>query len=354
VARVLSEIDDRGHRLGGVMHAAMVLDDSLVLNMTEQHLRNVWGPKVLGAWHLQRLTERRPLDFFVLFSSISAVFGAGGQANYASANTFLDALARHRHARGQPGLSVSWGYLGEVGFVARHGAIAERFETIGVKSFTPNEALSLLSRFLDRDPVHVGVMRVDWRRWRKTAAAVSISPRFAHFVSEGEEASDDGQRKSSPALRAALLGADPSRRREIIEPAIREQVAKVLGASPAKLEVDRPLSDLGLDSLMAVELKNWIEGELGVTLPSVELLRGPSIADLTGKLLEQMAKRDEVESKDVPAELPASAERAEREDAHRMLARIDEMSDEELDAALGEVEPEADATTATSLRPPAG
>jgi NADPH:quinone reductase-like Zn-dependent oxidoreductase/acyl carrier protein len=345
LAGVLSDIKASMPPLRGVLHAAMVLRDSLLLNLNEEQLREVWAPKVTGGWNLHTQTLDSPLDFFVLFSSMSAVFGAGGQGNYASANTFLESLAHYRKARGLPGLSVSWGALGEVGVVARQDDIARRFEAMGLKKLTPRQALTLLGRFVQNGSTQVGVMRVDWRRFGETAAAVTLSPspRFAQLIDETAEGAEDSLRKSGSALRNALLAAGPDERREMMETAIREQVARVLGASPDKLDVEKPLTELGLDSLMSVELRNWVEGDLRLSLPTVELLRGPSVIKLVDLLLEQLSDGDSTLTAPATAEIPhgSSEEDEEGEDAGALLSKVDDMSDDQVDALLEEMEEEA-------------
>ena len=136
VAAVLAEIDRDLPPLRGVVHAAMVLEDALLINLDRDRMDRVLAPKVSGTWNLHAQTAGRPLDFFVMFSSLSSVFGHAGQGNYAAANAFLDALAWHRRASGLPALTVNWGYLGEVGYLARRSELGERLERQGVLSFT--------------------------------------------------------------------------------------------------------------------------------------------------------------------------------------------------------------------------
>jgi acyl transferase domain-containing protein/NADPH:quinone reductase-like Zn-dependent oxidoreductase/SAM-dependent methyltransferase/aryl carrier-like protein len=347
VARVLGEMERSMPPLRGVFHAAMVLDDSLLLNMTEEQMRAVWGPKVIGALNLHALTAGRPLDHFVLFSSMSSILGAGGQANYASANTFLDSLAFHRQSRSLPAISVSWGYLAEVGFVARHRGIGERFEAMGVRSFKPAEALRLLSRFLREAPANVSVMRVDWERFGNFMGVSYVAPRFADLARELSIGAASSPKQSASAMRKALLAAPPSERRERIIALLREQVTRILGTSEEKLDPDRPLTDFGLDSLMAVELRNWIEGDLRLSLSSVEILRGPSLSQLADLLADGFARLEagsgppsqHQEAPGVDEDVPLTAEGSE--DAERAVAEVDEMTDQEVLALLERMKQES-------------
>jgi NADPH:quinone reductase-like Zn-dependent oxidoreductase/aryl carrier-like protein len=343
VAGVLADIRQNMPPLKGILHGAMVLRDCLLLNMTEDQMRDVWGPKVLGAWNLCNQTKEDDLDFLFLFSSVSSIVGTGGQANYASANTVLDSLSYDCCARGINALTISWGYLGQVGFVADHDDIAKRFEAMGVSSFSPHEALTLLARFLQVNPVHAGIMRVDWRAWKSNAAQRALSPRFIEMIPESNESSESSDKQSGAALRAALREATPAERREMIEGLLRKQVARVLGMSPSKLDVEKPLTDLGLDSLMAVELRNWVEGDLQLSLPTVELLRGPSVLQLAEIMLKQLSKHDGTPAATTDEAQVSATQAAEpgtngkHAESENIEAYVDELSEVEVDALLGDL-----------------
>jgi aryl carrier-like protein len=197
---------------------------------------------------------------------MSAVLGAGGQGNYAAANAFLDGLADYRRARGLPGLSVSWGFLGEVGVAVRQEDLARRFVAAGIESLSPAEALELLGRFLRDERVQVGAMRLDWTRWRSATGGASGSPRFQELLREAEAGRETGEARTD-TLRGALIAADREKRPEMLRSILIKQLTSVLGASADNLDAEKPLSDLGLDSLMAVELRNWIERSESDSLP---------------------------------------------------------------------------------------
>ncbi len=324
LAAVLAEIDRAGPPLRGVLHAAMVLEDALLLNLDRDLMRRVLAPKVNGAWNLHTQTLPYSLDFFVLFSSLSSVFGHAGQGNYAAANLFLDALAWHRRAKGLPALTINWGYLGEVGYLAERPQLGERLERQGVQSFTVRQALTLLERAMQRQAVQLSVMRVDWRRWRGLGVTGQVSPRFAHLLRQSESSSQHPQGGELPTL-DALRTAAPEARRGLLDTLLRDKVARVLGSSPDRLDSDKPLLNLGIDSLMAVELRNWIEQELRVNLPIMELMRSPSLSRLTDLLLDQLAACGLALSRKQPF-----AESSPDE----LLAKIDDMPTEEVDALL--------------------
>jgi amino acid adenylation domain-containing protein len=288
LAAVLTAIDQTMPPLRGVLHAAMVLDDSTLLNLDLDRMRRVLAPKMTGAWNLHTQTLGRDLDHFILFSSLSSVLGHAGQGNYAAANAFLDALAHYRRALGLPGMTLNWGALAEVGYIARRRALNDRLERQGVLGIPTRQALAMLERAIQRDATQLGVMRVDWSRWSRAGLTGPLPPRFAHLVPRTEGAGADDCCGGSSVLEAVQSVA-LDRRGPVLETQLRDKVARILGTAPEAIEGEKTLLNLGLDSLMAVELRNWIEAELHVNLPIVELMRSPGLAYLTGLLLERIA-----------------------------------------------------------------
>jgi amino acid adenylation domain-containing protein/non-ribosomal peptide synthase protein (TIGR01720 family) len=308
VAALLSDIAQSMPPLRGVFHAAMVLDDCLVLNLNRERWQRVLEPKLSGAWNLHSQTQHLPLDCFVLFSTMSCVFGIAGQANYGAANSFLDALAHYRRARGLPALAVNWGYLGDVGYVARNAKIGEGFKQLGVSSFSSEEALALLGRLLQEDACQSGVIRVNWSQQRKGFRG-EVPAKFAQLSDEAGGETAVATSESATALKG-LRTATPDQRRGLLLSLLRDKVAGVLGSAASRLDPDKSLMELGLDSLMAVELRNWVEGELRLTLPIVELMRGPSVTRLVEILLEQLSQAEAPAAEPAPA-VPTPAPEAE-------------------------------------------
>src|SRR5262249_14196316 len=148
VGRLMRHIARSLPQLRGVVHAAMVLDDGLLTELDSERFRRVMRPKVKGAWNLHVHTRGAPLDFFVLFSSVSSMVGAPAQANYVAANSFLDALAHYRQAIGLPAVSINWGQLTEVGYVARHEQVEKHLNRQGILGIAPGRALEILGRVL--------------------------------------------------------------------------------------------------------------------------------------------------------------------------------------------------------------
>jgi aryl carrier-like protein len=255
--------------------------------MDRERMEKVLDPKMKGAWNLHRLTLGRQLDFFILFSSVSSLIGNPGQGNYVAANAFLDGLSFYRRSRGLPSLTINWGYLAEVGVAARNKEIRERFEHMGLKSFSPAEALDALGRLIRTNPVEMGVIHMDWSRWMEVHQSFEHSPKYAHLLRrEAERPGQESAAAEGPGIHQAFLKAAAGDRAALLESALSEQVAKILGASVSKLDKEKPLTEHGFDSLMAVELRNWVDGNLKITLPTMEIMRGPSIRQLTQRLIE--------------------------------------------------------------------
>jgi acyl transferase domain-containing protein/aryl carrier-like protein len=288
---VTSVIADLGHSmppLRGVIHAAMVLDDAVLLQLNEERLMKVMGPKIIGAWHLHTQTLNISLDFFVLFSSFASTFGNPGQGNYAAANAFLDALAHYRRTQGLPVLTVNWGAIAEVGHVAQHAEIGEHFNKLGVTLLPPQQALKILGILLRQEAVQTSVAPpIDWQHWNKQVKA--ISPRFAHLIDEVDSSQhvDDVKGES---LSDMLAATEPAERLPLLESMLSTQVAKVLRTSAAKLDIEQPLTNMGLDSLMAVELSHRLKKELAVVVSQMALVRGPSITQLAKQVNEQLTE----------------------------------------------------------------
>ena len=289
VESVVQRIRSSTRPLRGVLHAAMVLDDAPLESMDATRFERVLAPKMGGAWNLHLATRNDPLDHFVLFSSIASLLGNQSQANYAAANAFLDTLAHARRREGLPALTVNWGVLSGVGYVSRHSDVAGYLGRQGYESFTPDQALSVLGSLMRRDAVQVMVARIDWPKWAKAGTAtITISPRLRHLVPSSQQpvtAASAGQRRVLDDLRA-LESASAREQRLAVH--LRDRVAHILGASPDRIDLDRPLTELGTDSLTAVELSTALKLDFGVELPLVRILQGISTRRLVALVLESL------------------------------------------------------------------
>ena len=326
LADVLADIDRTMPPLRGVFHTAMVLDDGILLQLDRARFRKVMSPKVDGAWNLHALTLHRPLDFFVLFSSVSSLVGNPGQANYVAANAFLDAFAHYRRSLGLPAMTINWGHVAGAGYVSRHKELSELLTSRGFLGLSPHQVMEALSRTLQKKPIQMGVMRMDWQKVARSLSTAELSQRLSALAGASSLEQQGGEEGSR--IREALLHAKPEEREEIVQTYIREQVARVLGASASKLDADRPLNELGLDSLMGVELKNRVESDLALSLPMRELMQSPTINSLSRAILGQLT---------TSASVPQDTAPLPQETTEQLEARVDQLSDEEVDSLLSEM-----------------
>nr|CCE88380.1 polyketide synthase [Sorangium cellulosum] len=282
VERLFARVEEKLPPLCGIVHAAAVLDDHTLLEQSEESFRKVFGPKALGAWHLHALSEGRALDFFVMYSSASALFGAPGQGNYTAANAFVDALSHERARRGLASMSIQWGAFAEVGLAAAHERRGKQLSHRGVASFTPAEGLEALRRLLLNPRAEVGVARFDVRQWIEFYLAAAGLPMFAELIAQRASARGD---REAPRLRETLAEAAPHERLTLLERHLCEQAAIVLRLDPSQTDPRAPFQSLGMDSLMSLELRNRLEASLGLRLSAILLFTYPNPATLAGHLL---------------------------------------------------------------------
>ncbi len=326
----------------GVVHAAGVILYRAVSDLDATALADVLRPKVAGGWVLHRLFAEQQLDFFVLFSSGSAVLSSPMLGAYSAANAALDALADHRRGTGLPALSVNWGFW-SVGMPARAGEEQGRpINPQGIATFTPREGIETLRLLLARDATHAVVLAADWPQWRAAypeAADVPLLRDLFHPTATRPAAAPPPVLPAQPAVPAPPVAASPARvsttQPPVAAPAavlpavpiaspptvvatparpqpvvavpagggiaatltdqaaaeqyVRQVLAAVLGLPVADLQVRRALKRQGLDSLMAVEVRTRVERDLGLFLPIAKMLGGQSIADIAADVLDQLS-----------------------------------------------------------------
>ncbi len=286
VDRVLRAIRAGMPPLKGIIHSAMTLDDDFLGRLDLDRLRAVLAPKVAGSWNLHTLSIEDELDFFVLFSSGSSVIGIPSQGNYAAGNAFLDALALHRRAQGRPGLSVNWGAIDNVGYLTRHPELRSKLAGEGVESISADEACAALERALRHNMTRVAVARIDRDRWSDEA----LQGRGTGLLTNTRMAAGSGsENKEGNGLIAQLRGAAPEERRDLLECQLARYAAQVLDIEAERVDPYRPLTDMGVDSLMAVELQLALRQDLGVEPALVEILGGVTLHGLVPGLLEQIS-----------------------------------------------------------------
>jgi myxalamid-type polyketide synthase MxaB len=288
VAQIFQQIQTSLFPLKGVIHAAGVLDDGLVQNLSWQQFTKVMKPKVQGTWHLHQVTKDLPLDFFVCFSSMASMLGNSGQGNYAAANAFMDAIAYYRRGMGLPGLSINWGAWAAGGMAARLASEHQnRMETVGIVPIQPEQGMQVLELLLSGSQTQVGVFPVNWSKFLRELPTGQKMPYLEAFISSVTETENTQQ------LLEELKSAPPEEGEKILLNYLINKTSSLLGMTPAKIEIKQSLTSMGVDSLMAVELRNLLLRELEFDLPLEKIIDGISIvqiANLVGEkiLLEQI------------------------------------------------------------------
>ncbi|WP_086845352.1 type I polyketide synthase [Amycolatopsis kentuckyensis] len=285
IAAVLADIP-AGHPLTAVLHTAGVLDDGTLPALTPERLDTVLRPKIEAARHLHELTADRDLAAFVLFSSLAGTVGTAGQANYAAANTYLDALARHRRASGLPGTSLAWGLWADESGMTAHLTDADlaRLSRSGIAPIGTDQGLELFDAALASGrPVLVPAL-LDYPGLRKQSEDGALTALFSRLVRPARRAAAGEQAKGS-SLRERLAALPPQDQELVLLELVRDAVASVLGyTDTGRLSPDRAFTELGFDSLKSVELRNRLTAVSGLKLPATVVFDHPSTVELAGFL----------------------------------------------------------------------
>ncbi|NEO90107.1 MAG: SDR family NAD(P)-dependent oxidoreductase [Moorea sp. SIO3G5] len=287
--RIMKQIQGSLPPLKGVIHAAGVLDDGVLQNMSWQQFSKVMAPKVAGTWHLHQLTLDLPLDFFVCFSSMASMLGSPGQGNYAAANGFMDAVAHYRRGMGLPGLSINWGAWASAGMAARlEDDQLDRLHNSGLQSIGFNEGIQALEALLQLEVPQVGVIPVNWSRWFQVHTGTTV-PMLKDLAPSKSKETEEGW------LIQHLEAVSPEERRKLLTNQVRLQVAQVLGiADPEQIDSKAGLFDIGIDSLMLTELRNRLQSSLGCRLSATVLFNYNTIDDLVDYLAQDVLQLDNV------------------------------------------------------------
>ena len=308
--------------LRGIVHGAMVLRDGPLRDMSHDDIASVLRPKADGAWYLHQLTLDQPLDFFICHSSFSNLVGNRDQANYAAANMYLETLMDYRRSQGLPGLAIGWGMIGETGTVAGNQEQIDVFLRQGVYGVPLEKAWATITTALRNRLAFVAAIMVDWRKLGKFARVIANTPRFSLVAPSGAGGGGNGQGADGQDMSGDSGAQDVAAR-------IVHEVATILGLAPEAVLADKPLSELGFDSLMAVELSVALELATGQGFSRMSLLR----ADLTtGDLIATVQEQNPepgLAVKAAPVSPPAP-------DAPRAVD-VEALSDAEVEALLQEL-----------------
>ena len=319
--------------IGGVFHAAGVIDDKLLTQLDDASLWTVMRPKVVGGWALHQYFKDQPLDFFVLFSSLGALFGQPGQGNYAAANAFLDALAHERQAQGLPGLSINWGAWSGLGFAATSGGkrVLEKLQIQGLEALNAENGLKALELLMGQNLPQAAVAPINHTRF--LTSGLTNERLWRRFLQEQQQTTPSQAGNASQTFPDQLRALPADQQRSTLMPYLQTTLAQVLRMAPERIEPHAPFGSLGLELLLAVEFRNRLEASLGLKLSVTIVWNYPTLSDLTSFLLEKLggpvpaeksAESDTAASKPPPARSSDVAQKVQAmsdQDALRALKR---------------------------------
>ncbi len=301
----------------GVIHSAGVIEDQIILRMDAQSFNRALHPKVHGSWTLHRALADEPLEFFVLFSSIGSLVVSVGQSNYAAGNAFLDALAHYRRAQARPARSIGWGPWA-LGMVTEFNLI-ESFARRGMYTISDEQGRQFMSRLLGRDFTHLSVMDADWPLVCQSYSMGIVPPMVAHLAeAETISMATGDSAQAAVSILEQLARTDEQERQSVLASYLHELVAKVLRIERSRFDVQQPLNTMGMDSMIAIELKNQIDHHLRVNISVVDLLQGSNVLLLTSRILPQLVLEEQRDEDDIEA----------------LLRDIEQLSDEEAQQLL--------------------
>jgi phthiocerol/phenolphthiocerol synthesis type-I polyketide synthase C len=335
VARLISRMRGEMPPLRGIIHCAAVIQDSSLVNMTEANFHDVLRPKIAGAWNLHQETLDQKLDFFVMYSSATTLFGNEGQGNYVAANLYLEALADYRRGLGLPGLAVAWGAIGEVGHLARNPVVARMLgERLGVKLLAPAPALDRLEQAILSGVSQITLAELSWSRLA-ILPVVAKAPKFSLVRESSNDAANEAAGGDFEEVRGHLAGLPRTEAISFAEQLLIKHVAGIVGLTPAKLATDQSLLDLGMDSLMLVELQMQLEKQSGIVISTLELMDTTTVAKLAQRIVDHVGT--------APAITPALTATAPAVDPDELepsadsaiIAAMGQLLEDDLDRARG-------------------
>lgn len=297
------ETEDAIAPLKGIIHAAAVIDDALIRHLNAERIQRVMTPKLEGARLLDRLSGEHALDFFVLYSSATTLFGNPGQSVYVAANHWLEGLAANRRARGLPATCARWGAIEDAGFLARNEKTREALKNrLGGDALMADHALACLGEMISADQKaqalglpgrSLGVLELDWgalARFLPTAA----TPRFEEIARRAGE--DDNSQAQQDDIAAALAGLSGEALQTAIVEILKGELSKILLIDVDAIDVNKSVYDMGFDSLMGVELMTAVEARLGISIPVMMISEAATLWRLAERLMHKMGNADDEEA----------------------------------------------------------
>lgn len=308
LTQLFAEIAKTLPPLTGIVHAAMVIQDGLIKAMDKQQISQVLAPKILGATYLHELSQQLPIKYFILFSSATTLFGNPGQGNYVAANHWLEAFAAHRQTCGLPVTCVGWSPIDDAGFLAQNQQIKDALQSrLGGEAISASTALDQLEKLLLANQSGLGVLDLDWKTLSRSLPSAN-SPKFMKLSQLAGSSSE--QQEQKPDIRQLLAELSETEILSTFMDLLKHEVGTVLRIDPTKIDPNRLLSDMGLDSLMGVELAVALESLFGIKVPVMVLTDSPTIAKLAQHLLTQLSSSRDIAENSTHQETVASVQQA--------------------------------------------
>lgn len=293
VAHLITEAKKLGN-IGGIIHAAALMKNATIQNLDRATFSEVFAAKAMGAWNLHQHLKNETVDFFLLISSIAAVFGFGGQSNYAVANNFLDKLVYYRHLQKMPAHSVNLGVLGQFAGMSNDAAFVDTLANQGLLPMTFQQVTAKIERILlDEKTIPVLMAaNINWLRFRDFFTSLSTDLRFAHLLTD-EALNLKGKVSGGGSLRDTLKDKDADQAKQELVQYLTGSLAKIVGTTPDKIDPKIPLTALGLDSITMTQKRHNIQRDLNINYPLMRLVKGPSIIELASQLHQELVKTEE-------------------------------------------------------------
>jgi acyl transferase domain-containing protein/acyl carrier protein len=319
VARLVESVGSTMKPLAGVLHAAAVFDDRPIARLDAAGVERVVSAKLMGGWNLHQATRDLPLRHFVLYSSIAVAIGNPGQANYVAANAGLEGLAVLRQRMGLPATCIAWGPIADVGYLARNKAVKSALEQrLGRAPMPAATALATLDDALGAAPGTLAVADFDW----VTLGRILPSAHATRFAALAGMVGRDEPGAGGQDIDALIAGKSIAEVTAILRPMVAEEVARILATDATRIDAAQPLLDLGLDSLMAVELALGLEQRFGIRLPAMMINEAPTVERVAGRIARMIAGETEAsgdavgEPEDVAAVIDLARRHGENLEPH--------------------------------------
>lgn len=336
LANVFKTIETSMPVLRGIIHTAGIQDDGVLLQQSWERFAQVTAPKVKGTWVLHNLSKDLPLDFFICFSSIASLLGAVGKGSYGAANTFLDVFTHYRHGLKLPSLSINWGPWADVGMATKLKSHDQALlNKLGFNSIPPEIGVQVLGELLTQKSTCQTVFcSLDWSKFIRQHFSSGKSPGFL------SELTQQNEQEHTEALSAQdVISASPADLPRVLGIYIHNETAKLLGIESSKLDRESSLINLGLDSMMAIQLRNILKGSMGINVPMVQFMEGLTVNGLIAQVEVQMREvptpKESISGKDQLSEkLDERNYASDKSEAEEVLENLDQLADDEVDSLL--------------------